>query len=105
MISDRLARVEYEVVTELLEKAKIANSRLNSVADFLDHESLTARHRWRQVDIPGGRIEALVPPADLRGVPPVMGPVPAVGEHTDSILMELGRDASAITKLRSERVI
>jgi itaconate CoA-transferase len=34
-----------------------------------------------------------------------MGPVPAVGAHTDAILAELGYDAAAIARLRSAHAI
>jgi formyl-CoA transferase len=34
-----------------------------------------------------------------------MGPVPAVGEHTDAILRELGRTDAAIAALRSRAVV
>jgi crotonobetainyl-CoA:carnitine CoA-transferase CaiB-like acyl-CoA transferase len=34
-----------------------------------------------------------------------MDPIPAVGQHTDAILRELGYDAGAIAKLRNESVI
>jgi len=43
--------------------------------------------RWR---LPGGVMDALVPPVDIAGVEPVVGPVPALGEHTAAILRELG---------------
>jgi crotonobetainyl-CoA:carnitine CoA-transferase CaiB-like acyl-CoA transferase len=34
-----------------------------------------------------------------------MGPVPALGEHTDRILQELGFDAATMARWRGERVI
>jgi crotonobetainyl-CoA:carnitine CoA-transferase CaiB-like acyl-CoA transferase len=37
-----------------------------------------------------GPIKALVPPATLDGDEPVMGPIPAPGQHTEQILAELG---------------
>jgi formyl-CoA transferase len=48
---------------------------------------------------------ALKPPTAMSGVEPVMGPVPAVGEHTDAILRELGRDDDAIASLHAEGVV
>jgi itaconate CoA-transferase len=41
-------------------------------------------------------------PADTE---PVMAPIPAVGEHTDAILGELGYDEEAIVALRREAAI
>jgi itaconate CoA-transferase len=50
-------------------------------------------------------VAALRPPADLAGIEPVMGAVPAAGEHTGAILRELGRDDAAIAALRGRAVV
>jgi itaconate CoA-transferase len=84
-----------EEAIERLEKAGIANARLRSVGEFLDHPQLTARDRWREVDSPAGQIQALLPPATISGAEAVMAPIPEVGEHTASILSELGYDKEA----------
>ncbi|NUR64753.1 MAG: CoA transferase, partial [Streptomyces sp.] len=49
--------------------------------------------------------QALLPPADLAGLPARMGPVPAVGEHTDAILRQLGRSGDDIKALRADGVV
>jgi hypothetical protein len=48
---------------------------------------------------------ALRPPVDLAEVDPVMGPVPALGEHTDAILRELGRTDGAVAALCNRAVV
>lgn len=73
-----------------LEGAGIANARLRDLAGLVEHEQLAARNRWREVDSPVGPVRALVPPATLDGEEPVMGPIPAPGQHTEQILAELG---------------
>lgn len=73
-----------------LDAAGIANAAVNTVADVADHEQLQARQRWTQVDSPAGMIPALLPPHNLLGVTPQMGRVPALGEHTQDVLAELG---------------
>jgi len=73
-----------------LDDAGIANARLRDLAGLVEHEQLAARDRWREVDSPVGPIAALVPPATLDGDEPVMGPIPAPGQHTEQILAELG---------------
>jgi formyl-CoA transferase len=90
LIGTRLAALDTDAASALLDEAGIANARLNQVRDFLDHPVLEKRERWRPVDVPGGTIAALRPPVDIAGVEPVMGPVPALGAHTDAILRELG---------------
>lgn len=78
-------------VIDLLERAGIANARLRTPEEFTRHPQLAARNRWRSVDLPGGSMQALLPPVEVAGQEPVMGAVPAVGQHTDAIRAEFGR--------------
>ena len=105
VIGARFATLPTDTAIALLDKATVANSRLNSVAEFLDHPVLAQRDRWRGVGTPNGPIEALLPPARLSDADAVMGPVPAPGEHTDLILRELGRDDARIAALRADGVV
>jgi crotonobetainyl-CoA:carnitine CoA-transferase CaiB-like acyl-CoA transferase len=73
-----------------LERAGIANARLNTVEAFAGHEQLTARDRWKEVASPAGPLRTLVPPISLDGEEGRLDPIPALGEHTDAILGELG---------------
>ncbi|WP_410665148.1 CaiB/BaiF CoA transferase family protein [Amycolatopsis sp. lyj-84] len=77
-------------VGELLEQAGIANARLRTPQQFTRHPQLTARNRWRSVDTPAGALEALLPPVEVAGREAVMGPVPALGAHNESIRAEFG---------------
>jgi itaconate CoA-transferase len=90
---------------ERLEGAKIANARMRTVQDFLDHPQLKARDRWREVASPVGTLRSLLPPTTMDGTEPVMAPIPSVGEHTSEILAELGYDDDAITTLRQSAAI
>ncbi|HJQ30222.1 MAG TPA: CaiB/BaiF CoA-transferase family protein [Rubrobacter sp.] len=94
-----------EEAIERLEGAKIANARMRTVQDFLDHPQLKARNRWREVASPVGTLRSLLPPAIMNGTEPVMAPIPSVGEHTSEILAELGYDDDAITTLRQSAAI
>lgn len=87
-----------------LNAAQIAYARMNSMADFVAHPQLSARDRWRDVDSPGGPIRLLVPPVTIDDEPPRMGAVPALGQHTDAILRQLGF-GSAIAAWRAEGTI
>jgi itaconate CoA-transferase len=89
-----------EEVISRLDGARIANARMRTVQEFLDHPQLEARDRWREVDSPVGPIRALVPPVTMQGVESVMEPIPEVGEHTDAILEELDLDPDAVGSLR-----
>jgi len=93
-----------EVVTRL-DEAQIANARVNTMQQVWKHAQLATRGRWVDVDTPAGRVPALLPPgaADVADVR--MDPVPALGEHTEALLVELGYTAPAIEKLRTEGAI
>ena len=86
-----------------LEAANIAYARMNSMADFIAHPQLAARARWREVATPAGPVAALAPPVTIDDARPDearMDAVPALGEHTDAILGELGFDAGTIAGWR-----
>ena len=72
-----------------LEEAGIANARLRTVRQFLDHPQLKTRGCWREVESPAGPLWALLPPATPAEVEPIMAPIPRVGEHTRKILRGL----------------
>jgi itaconate CoA-transferase len=88
-----------------LEEAGIANARLNTMREFWDHPQLEARDRWREVGSPVGMLDALMPPLNIAGVEPDIGSVPGVGEHTRTILGELGYGTAAIDRLSAEGAI
>ena len=81
-----------------LTQARIAFAGVNTVSEFLEHPVLRDRDRWRDTLTETGTVKALLPPIDL-GVEPRMGPVPALGEHTEQILAELGRAPDSLRKL------
>ena len=75
-----------EVIAKL-DAAGVANASVNDMARLWKHPQLQARGRWRTVQTPAGPAPAMLPPG-LNVAR--MDPVPAVGEHTRSILEELG---------------
>ena len=92
-------------VVERLERAEIANARLNTMQEFWDHEQLRARERCRDVDSPGGPVRAMKPPFNLDSFEPRMDGIPALGAHTQAILAELGFAQSEIERLRAQRAV
>jgi crotonobetainyl-CoA:carnitine CoA-transferase CaiB-like acyl-CoA transferase len=104
-IEEVFCRLTAGEIVSRLEEAQVANARMNSVREFLDHPQLAARKRWREIDSPVGKLSALIPPADLEGVEAVMDAIPSLGQHTDEILTEAGFDASTLAAWRQRGVI
>ncbi|HZQ73791.1 MAG TPA: CaiB/BaiF CoA-transferase family protein [Burkholderiales bacterium] len=88
-----------------LEAAGIANARLNDMKEFRAHPQLAARGRWAKVASPAGELELFKPPFNFEDVEPAMGPVPALGEHTNAILQELGYSAADAKRLAAEGAV
>ncbi|MFF2194001.1 CaiB/BaiF CoA transferase family protein [Streptomyces sp. NPDC058157] len=106
VVAGVLGKLSAEEAVERLEAAGIACARLNSVAQLAGHPQLAARDRWREVGSPAGPLRALLPPIGLPGGPEaVMGAVPALGEHTDTLLRDLGMTDARIAELRGDGVI
>ena len=92
-------------VVERLERAEIANARLNTMQEFWEHPQLEARGRWASVRSPAGELRAMKPPFNLSGFEPRMEAIPALGEHSRRILEELGYSAADIERFAAERAI
>lgn len=106
IIAERFAECDSAEVMKVLDETGIANAGVNNIEDFLAHPVLAGRERWRDVRIPGGTaVPALLPPVDLAGSAPHMDAVPAVGDHTDRILAELGHSTADIAALRADHVL
>ncbi len=105
IILDIFHQLNSEEILARLEKANIANARLNNIGEFLEHPQLKARQRWQEVASPVGMIKALIPPVTTDQYEAVMNPIPAVGEHTLKIIKELGYDDEKIQQLQKDKVV
>lgn len=102
IIVARFARLDAAQLVALLDEAQIANAQVNGMPEVWAHPQLKARGRWTTVDSPAGALPALLPPgmAEAR-----MDAIPALGQHSESLLAELGYDAARIAQFRRDRVI
>jgi itaconate CoA-transferase len=105
LVEQAFAGLDAEQVLARLDAAGIANAHVNDMHDLWQHEQLQARGRWVQIDSPAGPLPALLPPGLPSNVQPRMDPVPALGQHTPSILAELGYAAEDISRLEAARAI
>ena len=104
-IESTLGSLAASDVVARLKAARIAHARVNSVAEYLEHPQLAERDVWREIGSPAGVLRAMIPPVRMAGVAPALGPVPALGQHTDAILRELGVNGDTIARWRREGVI
>jgi itaconate CoA-transferase len=105
LIDEVFATLTSEQLIERLEDAQIANAHVNGMHEVWAHPQLAARQRWTEVASPAGAIAALKPPALPASFDARMDAIPALGQHTDALLEEVGFDASTITAFHRDGVI
>ena len=89
-----------EQVVAKLDATGIANARVNTPEEVWQHPQFKARNRWREMGSPVGVLPTLLPPTTMPDFEARLDPVPAVGEHTERILGELGYSSGDIAALR-----
>jgi itaconate CoA-transferase len=104
-IDQVLAQLDADQVLARLEGARIAQARVNDMAGLWAHPQLQARGRWAEVASPAGPLPALWPVGRSGAAEARMDAVPAVGEHTESILRELGYGDAEVVRLRDSHAI
>lgn len=57
------------------------------------------------MDTPEGRIPALIPPCTFAGFEARMDPIPALGAHTEQVLMDIGYSSADVARFRTEEVV
>ena len=105
LIAQAFAKLDSAALTAGLDAAGIAWANVNDMAAVWEHPQLKALERFMEVDSPAGPITALKPPGNDSSYEPRIGPVPEVGEHTESILRELGYSEPEIRELSRNKVI
>ncbi|GAB2912351.1 CaiB/BaiF CoA transferase family protein [Streptomyces heilongjiangensis] len=106
VVAKALGVLDADEAMARLEAAGIACARLRDVRELAEHPQLAARDRWREVGSPVGPLRALLPPITLPGGDEArMGAVPALGEHTESLLRAVGMTGDEIAALRRDGVV
>jgi itaconate CoA-transferase len=99
------ARLPLAECRKLAESAALGHARLNRPTEVLDHPQLTERDRWREIGSPAGPVLGLLPPPESADWDWRLDPIPALGEHTDAVLVELGFGAGELADMRAAGVI
>lgn len=105
LINDALRALPAAEVTRRLDEAGIGNAGMNDMHAFWAHPQLQARNRWREVDSPVGELPMLLPPGVNDSYEYRIGPIPALGEYTASILRDLGYAEGDMESLRATGAI
>jgi itaconate CoA-transferase len=105
LIAKVFAMLTAEQLIERLDASGIANARMNTPDEVWEHPQLKARNRWRQMDSPAGPVATLLPPVTMPDFEARIDAVPALGEHTEHILGELGYSSGDIAVLREAGVV
>lgn len=92
-------------VCEKLDGARIAYANVNDMAAVWQHPQLAALNRLVNTPTPNGVVTSFKPPGNNSEFEPTLGPVPAVGEHTRSILKELDFSADEINDFFVREVV
>jgi succinate---hydroxymethylglutarate CoA-transferase len=79
---------------------------INDLAQALENPFVTENGRLQTIPHRGkGNYRMVAPPVRCAGEAAPARPAPALGEHTDALLREIGYDANRISQLRSSKVI
>lgn len=105
VIDEVFAGYSGDACEKLLLEAQVAHARQRDMSEVAAHPQLVDRGRWTSIDTPAGPIEAVLPPVTMSGVEYRMDPIPAVGEHSDTILAGIGRTPEQIAALHAEGTV
>jgi crotonobetainyl-CoA:carnitine CoA-transferase CaiB-like acyl-CoA transferase len=89
-IDATLGALDRAAVLERLDRAGIACARVNRIEDLAGHEQLASADRWTTTATEAGPVRTLLPPWLPPGRAEQLGAVPALGQHTQSVLDWLG---------------
>jgi crotonobetainyl-CoA:carnitine CoA-transferase CaiB-like acyl-CoA transferase len=100
-----ISRFTLDEAIDVLDGAGVACGRVNRADELVEHPQLQARDRWRDVESPVGPIRSLLPPPVSPGWVPRMDPIPALGEHTRDLLVQLGHSDDDIDELLGAGIV
>jgi crotonobetainyl-CoA:carnitine CoA-transferase CaiB-like acyl-CoA transferase len=84
IINEVFASAPRENIIERLEAARIAYGRVSGLEDLRGHP----QNRYVDVQSPAGPVRLLAPGMIFNGASLCLGPVPAIGEHSETVREE-----------------
>ena len=105
IIEEKFSTMTAGEVANKLDQAQIAFANVNDMPAVWNHPQLHALNRLVDTQTPEGTVKSFLPPGNNSSYEPTLGPVPALGEHTEEILSGLGFDADEIERFRENEVV
>jgi itaconate CoA-transferase len=90
LINATFGALDRAAVLDRLARADIACARVNPIEALASHEQLTSGDRWATTGTEAGPVRTVLPPWLPPGRADQLGDVPALGQHTGSVLDWLG---------------
>ncbi|WP_244970799.1 CaiB/BaiF CoA transferase family protein [Gordonia jinghuaiqii] len=90
LIAAETKRFTTDELDRRLADAGVPAAEIRDLEGVVAHPQLSERDRWREVGTEVGPVRAVLPPMTFDDVELAMGPVPALGQHTESVLREFG---------------
>lgn len=107
VVEEALGAYDTATILASLEAADVPCAPVLSRMQMLDDAQVQANNLIHTIDQPGlGQLRQARPAARFEGTPAeTVRTAPALGEHTDQILAEIGIDASEMSRLRADKII
>ncbi len=92
---------------EILTKQGLFHSRVQTVTEVINDPQAIENDFFMKVDDPSGNgMQLVASPILIDGKrPPIKSPAPAVGQHTEEVLLELGYSWDEIIAFRDEKIL
>ncbi|MCI5105258.1 MAG: CoA transferase [Pseudomonadales bacterium] len=103
-IDQVLSSLDSETVANRLDQANIAWARVNDLKSVWNHPQLQALNRFTEIQTPNGPIQSFLPPGQA-ALPNAARQVPALGQHNEPLLQELGYSPQEISQLKESGCI
>ena len=105
LITNIFSKVTMEQICQRLDLANIAYAQVNDMEAVWNHPQLKALNRVTEVDTPAGPVPAFLPPGNNSTYEHRLDAVPGLGQHTQSVLSDLGYSDQQINQFFRDEVV